>query len=300
MVDVLHLLAPFIQAGTLITSRFFHMLMTSGSQWLSRMQRIIAMRDRMKSMNSTAPTGSRPFNLYLGFGVPLLIMAVLLIADPTALDFALEKLAYSPGDGFIGKHSYWLEDILHDRAKQAIILIGLLTIVSFIASLAFKRLHHLRRPLGYMVMALALSTSFVTPLKALTGVHCPWSLTEFGGTEIYTPLLSERAPTEKPGRCWPGGHATAGFAWFALFFVLRDRRPKLAKAALIFTLTLGTVFSVGRMLQGAHFFSHNLWTALFCWMISLGSYCIVLYRPAAAIKQPLGAPFQSSTNTATE
>lgn len=247
-------------------------------------------------MSAVANPGSRPFNLYLGFGVPLLIMAVLLIADPTALDFALEKLAYVPGEGFIGRHSFWLEDILHDRAKQAIILVGVLTIASFIASLVFKRFHPLRRSLGYMVMALALCTSFVTPLKALTGVHCPWSLTEFGGTEIYTPLLSERAPTEKPGRCWPGGHATAGFAWFALFFVLRDRHPKAARAALIFTLALGTVFSVGRMLQGAHFFSHNLWTALFCWMISLGSYCLVLYRPTV----PISEPFQSSTSTVTE
>lgn len=251
-------------------------------------------------MSVAVMPASRPFNLYLGFGLPLLIMAVLLIADPTQLDFALARLAYVPGQGFIGKHSFFLEDILHDRAKQAIILVGVLTIIGFIASLVFKRFHHLRKSLGYMVLALALSTSFVTPLKALTGVHCPWSLTEFGGTEIYTPLLSARAPTEKPGRCWPGGHATAGFAWFALFFVLRDRRPKLAKAALLFTLTLGAVFSVGRMLQGAHFFSHNLWTALFCWMISLGSYCIVLYRPGAATTQTIGESFESSTNTATE
>lgn len=251
-------------------------------------------------MSTGAIPASRPFNLYLGFGVPLLIMAVLLIADPTTLDFALAKLAYVPGEGFIGRHSFFLEDILHDRAKQAIIVLGVLTIVGFVASLAIKRLHHLRRPLGYMVMALALSTSFVTPLKALTGVHCPWSLTEFGGAETYTPLLSARAPTEKPGRCWPGGHATAGFAWFALFFVLRDRKPKLAKAALIFTLTLGTVFSVGRMIQGAHFFSHNLWTALFCWMISLGSYCLILYRPEQPAKQSYGASFRSRTDTASE
>ncbi|MGX5220672.1 phosphatase PAP2 family protein [Pseudomonas segetis] len=251
-------------------------------------------------MSAASLPVSRPFNLYLGFGVPLLIMATLLIADPTQLDFALERLAYVPGQGFIGKHSFFLEDILHDRAKQAVILVGVLTVIGFISSLALKPFHHLRKPLGYMVLALGLSTSFVTPLKALTGVHCPWSLTEFGGNEIYTPLLSERAPTEKPGRCWPGGHATAGFAWFALFFVLRDRRPKLAKAALLFTLALGTVFSVGRMLQGAHFFSHNLWTALFCWLISLGSYCLVLYRPSAATSQTPGVSFQSSTSTATE
>jgi membrane-associated PAP2 superfamily phosphatase len=58
----------------------------------------------------------------------------------------------------------------------------------------------------------------VTPLKALTAVHCPWSLSEFGGTEQFSSLLEKRAPTEKPGRCWPGGHASAGFSLLALFF----------------------------------------------------------------------------------
>src|SRR5690606_31792840 len=120
--------------------------------------------------------------------------------------------------------------------------------------------------------SLALSTSIVTPLKTLTGVHCPWSLNEFGGTQTYTPLLSERAPSEKPGRCWPGGHASAGFALVALFFTLRDRRPRLARIALVVALGLGTVFSIGRMMQGAHFLSHNLWTLLLDWTICALNY----------------------------
>jgi len=67
---------------------------------------------------------------------------------------------------------------------------------------------------------------------------------------------------------------------FFLFFVLRDRRPRLARQAFIFAFALGSVFSISRMMQGAHFFSHNVWTAIFCWLICLGSYYWVLYRPA--------------------
>jgi membrane-associated PAP2 superfamily phosphatase len=29
-------------------------------------------------------------------------------------------------------------------------------------------------------------------------------------------------------------------------------------------------------------FSHNVWTAVFCWLIGLGSYYLVLYRPGMA------------------
>lgn len=148
------------------------------------------------------PAGSRPFNFYLGFGLPLALM--LLLADPTALDFAIARWAYDPQAGFIGRHSRFLEDILHDRAKQAVIIFGVLAIVGFVLSLLIGRWRTWRRPLGYLVLAMGLSTSYVTPLKALTGVHCPWSLSEFGGEETYTPLLSAREPTDEPGHCWPG------------------------------------------------------------------------------------------------
>lgn len=231
-------------------------------------------------MPTSALPASRPYNFSLGFGLPAATMLLLLLAEPTVVDFAIAHWAYDPGSGFIGRHSRFLEDILHDRAKQAVIAIGVLAILGFVLSLLVKPWRQWRRPLGYLVLAMGLSSALVTPLKALTGVHCPWSLSEFGGKETYTPLLSTRAPTAKPGRCWPGGHASAGFSLFALFFVLRDRCPRLAKTALCLALTLGIIFSVGRMLQGAHFLSHNLWTALFDWMISLGCYRLLLYRPA--------------------
>lgn len=223
---------------------------------------------------------SRPFNFVLGFAAPAALMLALLIGDPSQLDFAFSRLFYQPGVGFVGRHSWLLEDMLHDRVKQAVIVLGVLALASFLVSLLPTRLARWRRPLGYLVLALGISTSIVTPLKALTGVHCPWSLSEFGGRETFTPLLSERAPTLKPGRCWPGGHASAGFSLLAMFFVLRDRRPRLARYALGMALALGVAMSLGRVMQGAHFLSHNLWTLLFDWTICLACYRLLLYRPA--------------------
>lgn len=222
---------------------------------------------------------TRHFDFRLALGIPLALMALLLVIDPSGLDFYLAHAFYEPGQGFVGRHSFWLEDILHDRAKQVVIALGVLAIIGFTLSLLLPKWREWRRPLGYLVLSLALSTSIVTPLKTLTGMHCPWSLSEFGGTQTYTPLLSERAPSEKPGRCWPGGHASAGFALVALFFTLRDRCPRLARIALVVALGLGTVFSIGRMMQGAHFLSHNLWTLLLDWTICALNYRWLLYRP---------------------
>lgn len=213
-----------------------------------------------------APTDSRPMDFRLAVGIPLVLMTALLMFDPSGVDFALARLFYEPGQGFIGRNSFWLEDILHDRAKQAVILLGLLAIIGWLLSLLPTRLRSWRRQLGYLVLALGLATSIVTPLKAVTGVHCPWSLSEFGGAETFTPLLAG------------GGHASAGFSLIALFFALRDRHPRSARVALAVALGLGAVFSLGRMMQGAHFLSHNLWTLLFDWLICVLCYRLILYR----------------------
>ena len=235
---------------------------------------------------TTLPGTSRPLRKWLAVGLPLGLIALLLLAEPTRLDFAISDLFYTPGAGFVGKHSFFLEDILHDRAKEAVILIAVLAIIGLLVSCVYRPWSALRRPLGMVVLALVLCSSFVSPVKTLTGVHCPWDLSRYGGKEIYTPLLSERAPTLKPGRCWPGGHATSGFALFALYFGLHDRKPRLARGLLCFALALGTVFSVGRTMQGAHFISHNLWTALFDWMICLTCYRLILYRAPQVAVQP--------------
>jgi membrane-associated PAP2 superfamily phosphatase len=229
---------------------------------------------------STNVLRSPPFDRRWWYGVPLLLLAVMMIFEPTRLDFAIADLFYVHGQGFIGRHNDLLEDVLHDRAKQAVIAVGVLALAGFVLSLLPTRLRRLRRTLGYLVLAMGLSAGFVTPLKKVTRMHCPWSLEQYGGIEHFSPLLGPRAePVKKAGQCWPGGHAAAGFALFALFFALRDRFPKVACVALIAAASLGALFSLVRMAQGAHFLSHNLWTAGLCWLIALGLYDIMLYRP---------------------
>ena len=235
--------------------------------------------------SSAVHPSSRPLNLRFCLGIPAAAAIILVLLELTDLDMALARVFYDPVAGdFIGRYSFFLEDILHDRAKEAVIVFSVLAILGFIGAFFLQRLKPFKRELGCLVLSLGLATAFVTPVKAVTAVQCPWSLKEFGGKETYSELLSPRPATDKPGRCWPGGHAATGFALFGLFFVLRDRRPKLARMAFVFAFGLGTVFSISRMMQGAHFFSHNVWTAVFCWLICLGSYYYVLYRPAVAIE----------------
>lgn len=239
--------------------------------------------------NASPPTSSRVFNVRIALAIPLAAMALLLVFDPAPLDFAVSGWFYVPDAGFVARRSFLLENVLHVYIKQVLIVLAVGVVICYLLSVLPTRLRPRllpwRRELGYLVLAIALATGIVTLLKALTEVHCPWSLTAFGGNETFTPLLEPRAPTSNPGRCWPGGHASTGFSLFAVFFALRDRRPRAARVALGVALALGSVFSAGRIMQGAHFLSHNLWTMLIDWLICLLCYRWLLYRPPGP--QPL-------------
>lgn len=58
------------------------------------------------------------------YGLPLALLALMLLFEPSRLDFAISDLFFVQGQGFIGRHNSFLEDVLHDRAKQLVIVIG--------------------------------------------------------------------------------------------------------------------------------------------------------------------------------
>src|SRR3546814_397850 len=83
-----------------------------------------------------------------------------------------------------------------------------------------------RRPLLYLALAVLLSTSVVAWMKSWTHVDCPWDLVGFGGTRSYHDLLAALPAHVPHGHCFPAGHASAGYAWVALFFFFGRTRPR--------------------------------------------------------------------------
>ena len=83
------------------------------------------------------------------------------------------------------------------------------------------------------------------------------------------------------GRCFPGSHASTGFALMAFYFVLFDTRPRLARVLLAAAVALGTIFSVGQQARGSHFLSHDLTSAALAWFELLGLWWLLLRSPAA-------------------
>jgi membrane-associated PAP2 superfamily phosphatase len=120
----------------------------------------------------------------------------------------------------------------------------------------------------------------VVELKHLTNVYCPYSLTVFGGDK---PMLSpfdtaNWNPADGGGRCWPGGHSSYGFAMWGFYFAAREYRRQLAMPVLVAIFAYGNILGTIRVIQGAHFLSHQWWTAALCWFITVFFYVLLLRR----------------------
>jgi membrane-associated PAP2 superfamily phosphatase len=143
-----------------------------------------------------------------------------------------------------------------------------------------------RRVLLFIALSLTLAPATVSSLKHVTNKHCPWDLQDYGGLLPYTRLL-EASPADKQGRCFPAGHASAGFSLLAFYFAGRMRgNARWARLGLALGLGAGAVLGLGRMVQGAHFLTHTLWSGLVCWTVIALLYVAMLRAAGAPATVP--------------
>ncbi|HEY6125022.1 MAG TPA: phosphatase PAP2 family protein, partial [Steroidobacteraceae bacterium] len=77
-------------------------------------------------------------------------------------------------------------------------------------------------------------------------------------------------------QCFPGAHASSGYALFAFYFVFRDRSRRVARWLLAAAIAVGVAFSIGQEARGAHFLSHDLASAAIVWFVQLALYRRIL------------------------
>ncbi|HVG05289.1 MAG TPA: phosphatase PAP2 family protein [Burkholderiaceae bacterium] len=204
---------------------------------------------------------SRAFVIF----VPLALALLALFASQSGLDRLVTDLFYDASRArFPLRDSEWLELFGHRAAKYAIWIIALGILVIAFGSERSRVGDHERRAVGLALLAMALGPMIVAALKHTTGHHCPVDLRLYGGFADASHAWFV-APIDA-GHCFPSGHASAGYTLFALYFLGHALdRPRLARTGLFSAIVVGTAFSAVRVVQGAHFFSHNLWAAMIDW-----------------------------------
>lgn len=173
---------------------------------------------------------------------------------------------------------WWARGIVHAGGRSLVRVVAAAVLIVWVATFFNRRLQPWRRRAGFAFLALALATGIVGGLKATTNVDCPRDLSEFGGNRPYVALFADRPDSLPHAQCFPGAHASSGFALAFGYFLLRARSRRRARWALTAAIVLGVVFSVGQEARGAHFLSHDLTAAAIVWFTQLLLYVRIL-RP---------------------
>lgn len=195
----------------------------------------------------------------------LLIWALCVAAG---LDFVLSDLFYDASSRrFPLRDAWWLAAAGHSGLRYLwMAILGALILAALAPD---RRFRPWRRTAWRAAAGMALSALIVTLLKNSSAHSCPWDLARYGGGSDWFPLFGALPEHPGPGRCLPAGHAAAGFSLFALYFALHARQRAAARGALLAAWTLGLLATLVQVARGAHFVSHGLWTAWWCWTVCL-------------------------------
>jgi membrane-associated PAP2 superfamily phosphatase len=189
-----------------------------------------------------------------------LALLFLVLEYDTRLDDSVTRLFYSPSlHGFPLRDSVWLEWLNHRLAKYAVAACGLW----LLASGLYRRDSRRTFTAGMMMLGAAA----VSALKARSAHSCPWDVAAYGGNAEHFPTLATIPLNAGPGHCFPGGHASAGFALVALYFYWQPAHPARARMALWGGVLAGMLMGLGQIARGAHFLSHNLWSGWVVWVV---------------------------------
>lgn len=180
---------------------------------------------------------------------------------------------YSPADIYIQNIFYnsmqhkWLIDdadyytwlFLYKGIKIAIATITVVTLISYIRKPKKQKL--------LFILSVILIPSIIAIGKKYTNIYCPESLEIFGGDRPYIRVFGNYPEnfTDKPGKCFPAGHASGGFALMCLYFIWN----KWKYFGLTIGILLGWIMGLYQMAKGNHFFSDTLVTMEVAWLIIL-------------------------------
>jgi membrane-associated PAP2 superfamily phosphatase len=206
-----------------------------------------------------------------------------------------DRVYAGEGHAWSLKDHFMTEQLIHIGGKRLSAVAWLGVLLAWAASLRVPALRQWRRPLLYLWMSVLLATTLVGAIKRGSGVDCPWDLLRYGGDRPYFGWYSLRPAGMADASCFPAGHASAGYAWVALYFFLSVRRAAWRVRGLAIGLIAGAVFGIAQQLRGAHFLSHDLSTLMICWSSALLLYVGMLASRGAAVAGTADAVLGAST-----
>ena len=205
----------------------------------------------------------------------LALLGLTLLWDAAGWDMPVMQAIGTP-EGFPLRDNWWLSILLHDRLRLvAQLLFGVMLVWAFwpVRGNAMPK-----RERWLLVGLVLFSLLAVNVVKSTSATSCPWDLQAFGGKASYVSHWLLGVHDGGGGRCFPGGHASSAFAFFALCLPRlwapagARRAPAPGWGLLAFIMLAGLIAGATQTLRGAHYPSHTLWTLVICSGISLAGW----------------------------
>ncbi|MFD0740211.1 phosphatase PAP2 family protein [Lysobacter koreensis] len=213
----------------------------------------------------------------------LLALATVLMAWHADQWFA-DRLYAWQGHHWTLRFNFVTETLIHVLGRDLSTAAWLGVLAAWIVVRTRPGLSLWRRPLACLLVSTLLATALVAWVKSWSNMDCPWDLVRYGGDRAFVGLFGLRPVGMARGVCFPAGHASAGYAWMALYFFCLATRPRWRWAGLSVGVGLGVLFGFSQQLRGAHFLSHDLWTAAISWLTALGVHAFG-WRESAVVAQ---------------
>lgn len=190
-------------------------------------------------------------------------LALIALWDALGQDRLLARL-FGSASGFPLRDQWFFVQVAHEGARRLGWLLVLLLALGVWWPLGVLRRLDMGERLQWAVSTL-LALAAVSIAKNLSNTSCPWDMAEFGGVARYTSHWAWGLVDGGSGRCFPAGHASAGFAFVGGYFALLRAQPRAARICLAASLAAGLLLGLAQQARGAHFMSHTLWSGWLCW-----------------------------------
>lgn len=202
------------------------------------------------------------------------LLTATLLWDLSGLDTSVMHAIGTP-QGFALQDNWWLSRVLHDGLRHVMTGFWLL----LLAWACWPGLQVPRRERWTVVALSTLSLLAVNLVKNASLTSCPWDLQAYGGPARWVSHWAWGMADGGPGRCFPGGHASSGFAFIGLCLPwlnapsgATERQRATGVRWLAVVLVVGLLAGAVQTLRGAHFPSHTLWTLLISAGVSLAGW----------------------------
>ena len=224
----------------------------------------------MKTIHELGVHMTKVFTLEISI-LLLLLIAGTVVIGVTGMDMKLERMFYSPIDGWkTGDAQPW--KFLYHYGNIPALLLSVGSLVLLLMTFISVKYLVYRKIALFFVLVMLVGPGLVVNLgfKSYWGRNRPRHVTELGGQDRYMQVWE--TGTAGQGKSFPCGHATMGFYLFAPYFLLRKSRKLLGTGFLLLGIGMGLLIGFARMLQGGHFASDVLWAGGIVYLVALIFY----------------------------